>query len=558
MLRGVVYGALFLACSCFWSRGAWGQRFGAAEANAERDRLEAKIEAALEETTSLQFLEQPLGDITQFLEDRHKIEVQLDAQALDTAGVNTDSPVTIDVEGITLRSALDLMLRTLELTWCIRDGVLLVTTPEEVENELVTEVYDVQRFLYVMDKNGQRKRFTEPLLDAVMSHVAPTTWTDVGGVGAIDVLGESAVVSQTWDIQREVDQTFAAMEMALAQYQQGRFDAPIDVGVPTTGMTPRIREALQKSASLHFQEQPLGDVVGELEDRYKIEIQLDTQALDTAGVTTDTPVTIDVEKVSLRSALALFLDALELTYTIRDEVLLITTDEEVEMMLVTRFYPIKDLVAAESLATAGVRNANGGPRKYGAAVDRILDVVTFTIEPTTWVEVGGTGSIGYMPQFRGMVVSQTLDVHSQIDALLAMLRNPGGKPAAPTVRVAEPTLAQQPKPTTAQRPTTAAADRGNDVQSVRVYGVFADTGARRSMEEVNGLAARIQAIVAPEAWRIAGGTSYVHVVDQAIVVNATPEEHRRVVALLNARGIAASPEEELAPSGGNSNNNAGR
>jgi len=552
MLRGVGYGALILACSCVSCPGAVGQRLGAAETNAERDRLEAKIEAELEETASLQFLEQPLGDIAQFLEDRHQIEVQLDTLALDTAGVTADTPLTIDVEGITLRSALDLMLRSIDASWCIRGGVLLVTTQEAVENELVTEVYDVQRFLYVMDKNGQRKRFTEPLLDAVMSHVAPTTWTDVGGVGAIDVLGESAVVSQTWDIQREVGQTFAAMEMALAQYQQGRFDAPIDVGVPTTGMTPRIREALQESASLHFQEQPLGDVVGELEDRYKIEIQLDMQALDTAGVTTDTPVTIDVEKVSLRSALALVLDALELTYTIRDEVLLITTDEEVEMMLVTRLYPIKDLVAAERHATAGVRDANSGPRKYGAAVDRILDVVTFTIEPTTWVEVGGTGSIGYMPQFQGMVVSQTLDVHSEIEELLAMLRHPGGKPAAPTVRVAQPTLAQQ-KPTVVRR-VNPAAERGNGAPCVRVYGMFAGAGSRRPVEEVNALATQIQAIVAPEAWGKAGGTSYVHVVDQAIVVNASPEEHRRIVALLNARGISASREE--APPVGNGNNNA--
>ena len=81
-------------------------------------------------TTSLQFLEQPLGDIIAFLEDRHGIEIQLDTAALDTAGVNKDTPATIDVEGIPLRNALNLMLEEIELAYTIRDEVLLITTSE--------------------------------------------------------------------------------------------------------------------------------------------------------------------------------------------------------------------------------------------------------------------------------------------------------------------------------------------------------------------------------------------------------------------------------------------
>lgn len=110
---------------------------------ATRGPAEARIFSALDETTSLQFLEQPLGDVVAFLEDRHKIEIQLDTTALDTAGVTTDTPVTIDVEGISLKSALRLMLKSIELTYTVRDEVLLITTTEEVESELVTKVYPV-------------------------------------------------------------------------------------------------------------------------------------------------------------------------------------------------------------------------------------------------------------------------------------------------------------------------------------------------------------------------------------------------------------------------------
>ncbi len=79
------------------------------------------------------------------------------------------------------------------------------------------------------------------------------------------------------------------------------------------------------------------------------------------------------------------------------------------------------------------------------------------------------------------------------------------------------------------------------------------------MEEVNGLAARIQAIVEPEVWGKSGGTSYVHVVDQAIVVNATEGQHQRIGALLNERGIAGSPVAGSPLGNGNNNsNNNGR
>ena len=54
-------------------------------------------------------------------------------------GIGTDTPVTKNLKGITLRSALRLMLRELSLTYIIKDEVLLITTPEEAESQLSHE-----------------------------------------------------------------------------------------------------------------------------------------------------------------------------------------------------------------------------------------------------------------------------------------------------------------------------------------------------------------------------------------------------------------------------------
>ena len=102
-----------------------------------------KIEAALREPTQLEFVETPLTDVVNFLKDQHKIEIQLDKKALDDVGIGTDTPVTTNLKGVSLKSALRLMLRGLGLTYVIKDSVLLITTPEQAESELETYVYPV-------------------------------------------------------------------------------------------------------------------------------------------------------------------------------------------------------------------------------------------------------------------------------------------------------------------------------------------------------------------------------------------------------------------------------
>jgi hypothetical protein len=63
--------------------------------------------------------------------------------ALDDAGLGPDESVTINLHGISLRSALSHLLRQLNLTYIIRDELLLITTQIEAEEHLVVKVYPV-------------------------------------------------------------------------------------------------------------------------------------------------------------------------------------------------------------------------------------------------------------------------------------------------------------------------------------------------------------------------------------------------------------------------------
>ncbi|MDP6445944.1 MAG: hypothetical protein QF805_19300, partial [Pirellulaceae bacterium] len=117
----------------------------------ERER---RIFTALDEDTTLEFIEQPLNEVIDYLADLHRIPIVIDTKALDDVGIGTDTPVTRNLRGISLRSALRLMLKELELTYIIRDEVLQITTPEEAELQLVTKVYPVGDLVLPIQTGG--------------------------------------------------------------------------------------------------------------------------------------------------------------------------------------------------------------------------------------------------------------------------------------------------------------------------------------------------------------------------------------------------------------------
>ncbi len=92
---------------------------------------EQKIMDELEMLTEMQYIETPFQGVVDDLKKRHGIEIQLDAKALDEAGIGSDTPVTRSLRDIPLRSALRLVLDGLDLTYDVSNDVLLITTREK-------------------------------------------------------------------------------------------------------------------------------------------------------------------------------------------------------------------------------------------------------------------------------------------------------------------------------------------------------------------------------------------------------------------------------------------
>ena len=121
----------------------------------------------------------------------------------------------------------------------------------------------------------------------------------------------------------------------------------------------KIVAALKDDARLEFIETPLNQVVTFLQDQHDIPIKLDQRALDDVGVGVDTPITAELKGVSLHAALLHMLGQLDLTYSIQNEVLLITTPEVAESRPEVRVYAVSALLpdGADAAALVGMLQA---------------------------------------------------------------------------------------------------------------------------------------------------------------------------------------------------------
>ena len=237
----------------------------------------------------------------------------------------------------------------------------------------------------------------------------------------------------------------------------------------------RIQAALDTEAHFDFKDTPLSEFAAYLSTNYKINAVLAKSTLADAAITEDTPVTTSLRGISLRSALRITLGELKLTYLIRDEVLVITTPEDAESHLFTRVYDVRELLAMETppgssrikeigggggffavqdqpaskasesgIDPAAAPSPEGGPAGDGANAgglkvedqpdgpkrrelsdaEILIRLITTTVQPDSWDEVGGPGTIA---EYKGLVtISQTREVHEEVERLLNMLHRAAG------------------------------------------------------------------------------------------------------------------------------------
>ena len=106
----------------------------------EKDR---EIERRLLAPVTLNFTDTPLKSVIDDLRAWQQINIYVDNNALEAEGISLDKPVTIKLEQIPMKSALNMLLKGVHLTWAVRDDVLQITTPRNAKGSLTTATHQV-------------------------------------------------------------------------------------------------------------------------------------------------------------------------------------------------------------------------------------------------------------------------------------------------------------------------------------------------------------------------------------------------------------------------------
>jgi hypothetical protein len=439
MLRAILCFGTAVALTLILSVGLRGDD-GPAATPGEQD-TEAQIVFALQKKISLKLVDTPLRDLAASIGKSIGHTCLLDGRALDNVGIGDDVPVTFEYNEMSVRSVLNHVLRDLDLTWTITGGVLLITTPEETESLLQTKVIDVVDLVRVTNSWKEEEFDYDSLIDLITSTIEPCSWDTVGGPGTIEAFRGGLVISQTREVHEQIGQLLPQFRKAR-QLAEKHVDSPPPItaigpadGDPTVA---KIQKALAESIVPEFEDMPLEIVVRDIGQLRGINVIIDMRALDDVGIGTDVPISFHTGPIPLRDALRHILKQLDLTYVIRDEALVITTPEEEECGLTAKAYPVGDL-----MGEVGERDEFGDSRR-SASLDQLIGLITSTVEPCTWDEVGGPGCIEACPHIDVLVISQTGAVHDDVADLLAKIR----KNLAQQERPAEaPDVASAPVPT---------------------------------------------------------------------------------------------------------------
>lgn len=156
-----------------------------------------------------------LAKVLADLQDAAGTRIWVNWEALEPDGITPDSPVSLHLQNVRLSEVLDVLLDATpnhpRRGWQVEEGVIVVSTDEDLAEFAEPVVYGVADLLAVIrQRGGDDWPDLAAVLDlhaVITKFVAPLTWIDNGGnIGQIE-----------WDEDRPVIATSRAVHAELRQ-----------------------------------------------------------------------------------------------------------------------------------------------------------------------------------------------------------------------------------------------------------------------------------------------------------------------------------------------------
>jgi Tetratricopeptide repeat len=188
----------------------------------------------------------------------------------------------------------------------------------------------------------------------------------------------------------------------------------------------RIHESIALPVSPDFHDVSLKQVIEELRKCTGVALVFDQPEMDKAGIDIDqTHITMRLELVSLRSALALILHQAGLAMVVKDDFVLITSEWSLRQNVAESSYCVSDLIFTPEY------DGDWEQCVAGQSVEDLMALIANAIAPDSWTSAGGKGTVAFDPEAKTLQIAQTPDMQEQVQELLDALRRPcdsGGGP----------------------------------------------------------------------------------------------------------------------------------
>lgn len=245
--------------------------------------------ARLDQKTVDELLERPINFsfrntewFEAFTVARHHIPVEIDLKLVEQAGIKLHQPIDLNLGTVSAGTALRVLLQPHGLEVKLIDGRLKIVRTADAAS---------------------------PALSGKLA-------TPAGGETQAARVGGAAADSQS-----------------VRKWQTRSGPARIAVA--------RIRRALDEQTEAEFVEMPLNEGIAFFSALHDIPMQFDTRALAEAGLSLETPITMERKQLSLESALRQLGDSYGFDFVIQYEALLITTPERAAALKETRVYDLR-------------------------------------------------------------------------------------------------------------------------------------------------------------------------------------------------------------------------
>lgn len=236
--------------------------------------------------------------------------------------------------------------------------------------------------------------------------------------------------------------------LASAALGQSAGKAPAKDHRQATGQRSIAALLETRAAEVMFEGAPFEQVMDWVAETTRLNIWVRWETLEDAGVDRDKPITLKVRNLRLSQILWMILSeaggtSAKLGYAMSGDVILVSTRDDLSSELTTRVYNVRDILARVPRFHSGVQidpaqalrsisqgsNTGGSQSSFtsnqpgeesetsaGDEMQNLIMLILTTVEPDTWTNGGGLGTI---MGWRGrIVVRNSLYVHQLLGGAL--------------------------------------------------------------------------------------------------------------------------------------------